>query len=190
MATCLANWNKLSYAYTAGRMISDQIFGAHTGTEVTEGPLKNHIDRVAAMMGIRKPLSLIQKTPLAAPKWTGAAGRIIVEELFSQPSSFRPSSFGSTILPFKAGVSFHDGHPYPEAEIKSFLTREVAVLKTNHALLSNIISLVAGIAATILFLPTFPIAGWFIGSLVGGVAAQRFTAWNERRIDKLVRLHS
>jgi hypothetical protein len=166
-------------------MLFDQILGARTGTEVNEGPLKGHIDRVAASMGIRKPLSLIQQPPLAMPEVMGLQNVSMVAAQFSQTSSF-----GNTILPFKAGVSFHDGHPYTEAEMKSFLTREVAVLKTNHALLSNIISLVAGIAATILFLPTFPIAGWFIGSLVGGVAAQRFTAWNERRIDKLVRLHS
>lgn len=145
---------------------------------VNQGPLKEHVDRVAlAMLG--KPIDLVESGRLPEKRPD--------EPLMSDPDSAF-SSFGSRMRPL--AVTYPAEAPFTEDAVKYFLTREIAKLKTNDQLFGRILNIVVAIAVTILLHSSLPIASYLIGAAAGTASHILFHVWNRPRIEAVTEHYS
>lgn len=181
MAACVKTCCILNYVCGAAAAIKQQL-GYQTGEiEILNGPLNDHINRVARNMGIKKNISLRELRPIGGE--FGIPSLRNVQDLILYGNF---SSFGNSLCSrLKAGVVYRKNDVFDASATRFFLTRKVAELKTNHNLWGNLISFTIAIATTILLAPTFPIAAYFIGFAAGGIAGKIFVSLNERKIDRL-----
>ena len=184
MTAILKGCCALKYCCQATGMVANDVVGRENGNVIANGALRDHVTQVATAMGIRKPISLVEKEPLRELPFPIQDAN----EYIAMARGF--SSFGNTILPIKAGVNYNAGHGLDENTVKYLLTKQIAMLNTNGSLIGNIVSLVVAIATTILLAPVMPIASYFIGAFAGTLANLLIYKLSERRSERMAMQYS
>lgn len=185
MAACIKTCCFINYALSTGDLIARHVLGKRIPklrsdsieVEKTEGVLKAHVDRIARELKMKRGVSLIE-----LPN-DGMDDNRMISFIYLSLSSFGQSLCGGA-RGTPAGVTYRRSEAFSEDALKFFLARQVVKLKMNSDLRGKILFLIAAIASTILLLPVFPIAAYFIGPFAGQ-AAMSINDWlSEKKIDQ------
>lgn len=179
MVTCIKSCCWLGYACRSAGIVKDQIEGCRLieGREITDGPLKAHVKRIAEQVGF-KSVSLIE-----LPQKGVVPNRDCLYSLsFSKKHGFCQSS------PMK--IIYRAGHTFSTEAMRFFLTRQIIEIKTRSLFFKKLLPLITSIAVTILLHPFLPIASYFIGFFMGRSIAVLSYSLVEGKIDQLLLRHS